>query len=29
VIPKEELESIAARYKEIAGFDRDSLNKRP
>ena len=27
VIPREELESIAARYKEIAGFDRESLNK--
>lgn len=28
VIPREELESIASRYKEIAGFDRESLNSR-
>jgi 2-polyprenyl-6-methoxyphenol hydroxylase-like FAD-dependent oxidoreductase len=26
VIPRDELESIAARYKQLAGFDRDSLN---
>ena len=27
VISKEELESIAARYKQIAGFDKEALNK--
>jgi 2-polyprenyl-6-methoxyphenol hydroxylase-like FAD-dependent oxidoreductase len=28
VISKEELESIAARYKQIAGFDKDALNQK-
>jgi 5-methylphenazine-1-carboxylate 1-monooxygenase len=27
VIAQEELEEVAARYKIIAGFDRDSLNR--
>jgi 2-polyprenyl-6-methoxyphenol hydroxylase-like FAD-dependent oxidoreductase len=29
VIPQAELESVAAGYKQIAGFDRDALNERP
>lgn len=29
VIPREELESIAAQYKQMAGFDKDQLNARP
>jgi len=28
VISREELESIAARYKQIAGFDKEVLNKK-
>jgi len=28
VISQEELESIAARYKQIAGFDKEALNKK-
>ena len=28
VISREELESIAARYKQIAGFDKEALNKK-
>jgi len=28
VISKEELESIAAHYKQIAGFDKEALNKK-
>jgi serine/threonine protein kinase len=28
VIPPEELEAIAARYKQIAGFDREKLNSQ-
>ena len=28
VISPEELESIASRYKQIAGFDKDALNKK-
>jgi 5-methylphenazine-1-carboxylate 1-monooxygenase len=28
VIPAEELQAIANRYKEIAGFDREALNQR-
>jgi len=28
VISPEELESIAARYKQIAGFDKEALNKK-
>lgn len=28
VISQEELQSIAARYKQIAGFDKDALNKK-
>ncbi len=28
VIGQEELESIAARYKQIAGFDKEALNKK-
>ena len=28
VISRDELESIAARYKQIAGFDKDALNKK-
>ncbi len=28
VISQEELESIASRYKQIAGFDKDALNKK-
>ena len=28
VISKEELESIASRYKQIAGFDKEALNKK-
>lgn len=27
-ISQEELESIANKYKKIAGFDRESLNKK-
>lgn len=29
VIPQAELEAIAARYKQVAGFDKDSVNKKP
>jgi 2-polyprenyl-6-methoxyphenol hydroxylase-like FAD-dependent oxidoreductase len=28
VISKDELESIASRYKQIAGFDKEALNKK-
>jgi 2-polyprenyl-6-methoxyphenol hydroxylase-like FAD-dependent oxidoreductase len=28
VIPRQELEAIAARYKQIAGFDREKLNSQ-
>lgn len=28
VIPKEELEAIAARYKQVAGFDMNSVNQK-
>ena len=28
VISQEELESIAARYKQIAGFDKEALNQK-
>jgi len=28
VIPREELEAIAARYKQLAGFSREHVNKR-
>jgi 2-polyprenyl-6-methoxyphenol hydroxylase-like FAD-dependent oxidoreductase len=29
VIPRTELEEIAARYKMMAGFDKETLNERP
>ncbi|MDE3248175.1 MAG: flavin-dependent oxidoreductase [Bacteroidota bacterium] len=28
IIPKEELEAIAARYKQVAGFDMNSVNQK-
>jgi len=28
VISEQELETIAARYKQIAGFDKDLLNQK-
>lgn len=29
VIPRDELESIAAQYKQMGGFDKDQLNAKP
>jgi hypothetical protein len=29
VLTSEELEGTAAAYKQIAGFDKDALNRRP
>ena len=28
VIPQEELEAIAVRYKKLAGFDKEILNQK-
>jgi hypothetical protein len=28
VIPQEELEAIATGYKQVAGFDKDALNRQ-